>query len=256
MAKAKAFLSQADERPFQLKQFSLSQSRTPIKVGTDALLLGAWTNQLKRAESVSEALDIGTGTGILALMLAQYFQGCRIESLEIDPDAQLEAESNFQRSLWTDRIVLYPLSLQDFQVQYQRLNHYDLIVSNPPFYSEATSSPRPARAQGRSQVALAWPDILAFAANTLKSQGLLALILPSSEWPGLKRSAQEYGLFPQRLCWVSGHAQTRAKRLLSVWGRHESYCLNEFLNVRNAPGSGYSEAYLALLSAYFPGKSV
>jgi len=249
---------------FRLKQFSLSQAQAPIKVGTDALLLGAWSAALKLPHQVKQVLDIGTGTGILALMLAQRFvtdsHKANIHALEIDPVAQALAALNFGVSAWASQLHLHPVSLQTFRpkvVPSFQPPGFDLIVSNPPYFPPHSTSPLAARAQGRSQITLDWSEILVFSAMHLNHRGQLALILPVQVWPTLLAVANSVGLSPIKLSWVTGHAGLPAKRLLSAWGRWPVNCLVERLCVRQgaSPQSGYSAEYLALLKDYFPGIS-
>ncbi|MBT9547336.1 MAG: methyltransferase [Candidatus Sericytochromatia bacterium] len=250
----------AEQDIFRLKQFSLSQLQAPIKVGTDALLLGAWSAALKQPNQVSQVLDIGTGTGILALMMAQRFQNAAIHALEIDPTAQVLAEVNFQASQWSHRLHLHLQSLQVYSAQsnlgVENLA-FDLILSNPPYFPLQSHSPQAARARGRSQIDLHWSDILAFASQRLNTAGQLALILPVQEWAQLLAEALRLGLSPVRFCWVAGHVGVPAKRLLSAWSRLPFNPFNERLIVRQgaSPGSEYSLDYLQLLKAYFPGLS-
>lgn len=253
---------------FRLKQFDLFQAQAPTKVGTDALLLGAWSAALQQPQQVSRVLDIGTGTGILALMMAQRFEQAQIQALEIDPIAQVQAQANFQRSAWASRLQLHFQSLQSYAVQgpanqaeqtqqTQEAGQFDLILSNPPYFPVNSHSPQMARARGRSQIELHWSEILAFAAQYLHLKGQLALILPVQAWPGLRAEALRLGLFPLRLCWVAGYAAAPAKRLLSAWSRLPVACLVERLCIRQGafPQSAYTADYLDLLGAYFPGPS-
>jgi len=249
----------AEQDVFRLKQFNLFQAQAPIKVGTDALLLGAWSAALKLPGPVTQVLDIGTGTGILALMMAQRFQNADIHALEIEPTAQSLAEENFQASQWSHRLHLHFKSLQVYSVkQGIEKSGFDLILSNPPYFPRQSHSPQAARARGRSQIDLHWSDILAFASQRLSFAGQLALILPVQEWPQLLAEALRLGLSPVRLCWVAGHVGVPAKRLLSAWSRLPFSPLTERLLIRQgaAPNSGYSLDYLQLLQAYFPGISI
>ncbi len=250
----------AEQDVFRLKQFNLSQDQAPIKVGTDALLLGAWSAALKRSYPVIQVLDIGTGTGILALMMAQRFPTADIHALEIDPTAQALAKVNFQACQWTQRLHLHLQSLQAYSTQRNpglEIPSFDLILSNPPYFPLQSHSPHAARARGRSQIDLHWSDILLFASQRLSYAGQLALILPVQEWAELLAEALRLGLAPVRLCWVAGHAKVPAKRLLSAWSRLPFSPFTERLIVRQeaSPNSGYSLDYLRLLQAYFPGIS-
>jgi tRNA1Val (adenine37-N6)-methyltransferase len=251
--------SRADQHVFNLKHFSLSQFQAPIKVGTDALLLGAWSSALKLPNQVTQVLDIGTGTGILALMMAQRFQVADIHALEIEPKAQALAQLNFQASQWTPRLHLHSQSFQDYACESLPVKKpgIDLILSNPPYFPVHSYSPQTSRARGRSQIDLHWSDILVFASQRLSLNGQLALIQPVQDWSQLLPEALRLGLFPVRLCWVAGHTGVPAKRLLSAWSRLPFNSITEHLIVRQgaSPRSEYSPDYLHLLKAYFPGLS-
>ena len=121
---------------FQFKQFSVDQTGCAMKINTDGVLLGAITE----ANNPGAILDIGTGTGVIALMLAQRFNTAKIDAVEIDEDAATTAERNFKGSPFTDRLSLYPLSFESYFDQFSE-RRYDLIVSNPPFYTNSLKSP-------------------------------------------------------------------------------------------------------------------
>ncbi len=118
-------------KPFKFKQFTVNQDKTAMKIGTDAVLLGAWANVENKPFSI---LDIGSGTGVLALMLAQRSHAELIDALEVDDNAYEQCVENFEISQWSDRLFCYHASLQEFVEEVD--DKYDLIISNPPFYQD------------------------------------------------------------------------------------------------------------------------
>ena len=140
-----------NRKPFQFKQFSIFQDQTAMKVGTDGVLLGAWVNVFGQ-----NVLDIGTGTGLISLMIAQRFPEANIDALEIDSDAFLQAEENFSNSKFNHRLTLFHTSLQD----YNSAKKYDLIVSNPPFFTVNDLVSFDSRKQARQQETLTFTDLI------------------------------------------------------------------------------------------------
>lgn len=174
------------EKCFRFKQFAVRHDRCAMKVGTDGVLLGAWAN----VEGAKTALDIGTGTGLIALMLAQRNATLPITGIDIDPAAVEQAKENVQNSPWRERIVI---EKEDFQTFSPTLPHdeegvqrtergclFDLIVSNPPFFLEDTLNPNAARTAARHACSLPFPVLIQKAARMLTEQGRLCLIVPTA----------------------------------------------------------------------------
>ncbi len=160
------------ESRFHFKQFSISDSVSAMKIGTDGVLLGAWA---ARTESVNRILDIGTGTGLIALMLAQRFENALITALEIDPAAAEEAMENVSLSPWHDRVRVVNA---DFK-QWKTSEQYDLIVSNPPFFTTGLRASDQQRANARHTDTLTCSDILSRTSDLITSSGHLCLITPA-----------------------------------------------------------------------------
>lgn len=160
---------------FKFKKFSIYQDQCAMKIGTDAVLLGAWAN-FAQASSI---LDIGTGTGILALMAAQRNQNASIDAIEIDNNAAKQAHNNFKNSPWSDRISIYASSIQQFNVDYPE-KQYDVIISNPPYFEleKNTSINEHARQIARTTAALSFNQFLDVVQKKMKPQGQLFVILP------------------------------------------------------------------------------
>lgn len=168
---------------FHFKQFSIYQDRCAFKVGTDGILLGAWaakTPALNQAETaVSHALDIGTGTGLIALMLAQRFPQAVIDAIEVDAQSAAQAAENVAQSPWADRVSVINTAVQAFKGHTQQ--SYDLIVSNPPFFSSAHNLAAEGRREGTRQTTqLSYKDLLHCVNRLLGENGRFCTILPSS----------------------------------------------------------------------------
>ena len=138
-------------KPFIFKQFTVNQDRCAMKIGTDSVLLGAWTSLKTNPNSI---LDIGAGTGVLALMLAQRSYAELIDAIEIDDDAYEQCVENFENAPWSDRLFCYHASLEEFVDEIE--DRYDLIISNPPFYSEDYKTENAQRDLARFSDALAF----------------------------------------------------------------------------------------------------
>ncbi|PSR53351.1 methyltransferase [Adhaeribacter arboris] len=173
---------------FQFKQFRVEQSRCAMKVCTDSCLFGAYV----AVEKAASVLDIGTGTGLLALMTAQRSQA-KIKAVELDSEAAKQAAENFAASSWANRLSVYSGSLQDFE----NINKesYDVIISNPPFYQASLKSPDNARNRAMHTTDLPFSDLLRFCQKFLQPTGFLYLLLPPHEAQTLKKIAPAYQLF-------------------------------------------------------------
>ena len=156
-------------KPFQFKQFIVAQDRCAMKIGTDGVLLGAWVSLENAPQSI---LDIGAGTGVIALQLAQRSLAETIDAIEIDDDAYEQCTHNFETSLWADRLFCYHASIQEFVSEMPAgeagiAETYDLIVSNPPFYTEDYKTERNARDKARFTDSLPFEHLVISAAHLL-----------------------------------------------------------------------------------------
>jgi tRNA1Val (adenine37-N6)-methyltransferase len=196
-------------KPFKFKQFTINQDRCAMKIGTDGVLLGAWASIENQPESV---LDIGAGTGILSLMLAQRSTAPTIEALEIEEDAYEQCVENFEASDWADRLFCFHAGLDEFVAEIDE--PYDLIISNPPFYSEEVSSGNTSRDTARQNQSLPFDELLDGVSKLLSSDGLFATIIPFKEEQGFIQLAASFGLFPKRVLRVKGNLTSEIKRSL------------------------------------------
>ncbi|MFC5682438.1 tRNA1(Val) (adenine(37)-N6)-methyltransferase [Flavobacterium sp. MAHUQ-51] len=202
---------------FQFKKFSIHQDRCAMKVGTDGVLLGAWIPISNNPFSV---LDIGTGTGIIALMLAQRSNAEQIDALEIDEEAYEQATDNFENSPWNDRLFCFHAGLDEFVEEPE--DEYDLIVSNPPFYSEDYKSDNEQRDLARFQDAMPFDELIEAAALLLSENGIFAVIIPFKEEEKFLALAHEYELYPLKITRVKGTPTSEIKRSLLAFSRNEN----------------------------------
>lgn len=174
---------------FEFKQFTIQQEKCKMKVGTDAVLLGAWVN----CGNSNKILDIGTGTGVIAIMLAQRTtDNINIHAVEVDDLAFAQASANAEATIWKDRITIYHSSIQDFQT---RVSDYDLIVCNPPFFTGGTFSSDQQRRAARHAVKLPHGDLLIAVRRLLSPEGRFAVILPFLEGMRFQELALQYNLY-------------------------------------------------------------
>ena len=193
---------------FSFKQFAIAQDKCAMKVGTDNILLGAWAN----ISDNSQVLDIGTGTGLLALMMAQRSQLSNIDAVEIDDDAYGQAKANIEKSPWGDRINIFHAPIQDFANNFSK--QYDLIISNPPFFEKASKSSQKSRNLARHSDSLSQADILQIALQLMKPNGRLAVIYPTDLADNFLNKAKDFHLFCDRKTYVKPTPKTDIKRIL------------------------------------------
>ncbi len=201
---------------FQFKQFSIEQDRCAMKIGTDGVLLGAWSPILHNPNSI---LDIGTGTGIIALMLAQRSAAGQIDALEIDENAYEQAVDNFENSPWGDTLFCFHAGLDEFVEEPE--DEYDLIVSNPPFYTEDYLSNNEQRDLARFADAMPFEDLIEAASLLLSEAGIFSVIIPFKEEELFIALANEYELYPKQITRVKGTPISEIKRSLLAFGRNE-----------------------------------
>jgi len=231
---------------FSFKQFSIEQDRTAMKVGTDGVLLGAWTPIENNPFSV---LDIGTGTGIIALMLAQRSGAEQIDALEIDEDAYEQATDNFENSPWNDRLFCFHAGLDEFVEEPE--DEYDLIVSNPPFFSEDYKSDNEQRDLARFQDAMPFEDLIEAAALLLSENGIFSVIIPFKEEEKFLALANEYELYPLKITQVKGTPTSEIKRSLLAFSRNEitDFAVDELI-IETARHI-YTPEYIALTKEFY-----
>ena len=202
---------------FSFKQFSIQQDRCAMKIGTDGVLLGAWAPIENNPFSI---LDIGAGTGVIALMLAQRSNAEQIDALEIDEEAYEQSVDNFENSPWSDRLFCFHAGLCEFVEEPE--DEYDLIVSNPPFYTDDYKSDNEQRNLARFADAMPFEDLIEAADLLLSENGTFAVIIPFKEVENFLALAATYELFPLKITHVKGTPTTEIKRSLLAFSRNES----------------------------------
>jgi len=192
---------------FQFKQFRIVQEKSAMKVGTDGVLLGAWTD----VSGAGEILDIGTGTGLIALMAAQR-SGASITTVEIELNAFNEAVFNVSQSPWKDRIRLFHSSFQEFAKSQSR--KFDLIITNPPYFENDKQPPDTSRSTAKHAVLLTFEDLLTGTRKILTQTGRVALILPVNQAIRFRKLASHEGLYLSKLTRVKATPEKNPHRWL------------------------------------------
>jgi len=232
-------------KPFKFKQFSVEQKRSAMKIGTDGILLGAWTPIPENCQSI---LDVGTGTGVIAIQMAQRSDALLIDAVEIDPDAFEECVENFERSPWGDRLFCYHASFEEFAGEIDE--DYQLIITNPPFHTADVTPENPSRKAARSANSLLPHSLFQGAAKLLTPEGTLAMIYPFQEEEQLLNTAGEHGLFLQQVCRVQGKENGPVLRSLLLFGRQERPITESGLAIRKADQS-YTHQYTELVADFY-----
>ena len=231
---------------FQFKKFAVKQDQCAMKIGTDGVLLGAWSPIDNNPKLV---LDIGTGTGIIALMLAQRSDAEQIDALEIDENAYEQAVDNFENSPWGDRLFCFHAGLDEFVEEPE--DEYDLIVSNPPFYSEDYRSENEQRDLARFQEAMPFEDLIDAAALLLSENGIFSVIIPYKEEERFIDMCAEVELFPIKVTRVKGSHKTPIVRSLLAFKRYELAVLVADELVIEINRHEYTDDYIELTNAFY-----
>ena len=197
--------------PFRFKQFTIHQQQSAMKVGTDGVLLGAWAD-LQRAKKI---LDIGTGTGLLAIMAAQRNKKAQITGIDIDKPAVLEARENADRSPWAHRMQFKHCSLQAFVEKTDE--QFDYIICNPPFFKQTATKMSLQRLSARQQEQLSIEELVSGISRLLSDEGKAALIYPFSQRKKLLDTLAMNHCFPEKSCAVKPTNRKPPKRLLIVF---------------------------------------
>lgn len=240
---------------FQFKQFTINQNRCAMKVGTDGVLLGAWCPMDNNPFSV---LDIGAGTGILSLMLAQRssaehpsLQGelaQQIDAIEIDENAYEQCVENFEASPWGDRLFCFHAGLDEFMEEPE--DQYDIIISNPPFYTEDYKTESEQRDLARFADALPFEDLIEAADLLLSENGIFAVIIPFKEEEKFIALANHFELYPFKITRVKGTPTTEIKRSLIAFSRVKKDISNNELIIETARHQ-YTEEYINLTKDFY-----
>lgn len=230
---------------FHFKKFSIDDSLSALKTGTDSVLLGSWT-ETGGAERV---LDIGTGSGLLALMMAQRLPAAQIDAIEISADEAEVAQRNALMSPWSSRINVVCDSFQHFASV--SLKKYDLVISNPPFFSNALRSPHAARNFARHDHMLPAGELFAGIAAILASSGRISLVFPFDAEKRMISAAANSGIFPNRITRVSSKPSLPPHRILALMSANKTaQCIEDDFIIYTENGKR-SHAYSTLAHEFY-----
>lgn len=228
---------------FQFKQFKIEQDQCAMKVGTDSILLGSWT----KTDSVERVLDMGAGTGILSLMMAQRIPMAKIDAVEYEILAANQCKENCNNSPWGNRIQIFQTLIQDFSPGYL----YDLIISNPPFFPDDLESLSEKRSLARQGVGLSMFDLIGEIDRFLSPEGIASLVLPYTSRLKLEEVLTTYSLFIHRICLVHPREEKAPKRILVSLGREPKTITEERLLIQVGGANEYSAEYKRLSKDFY-----
>lgn len=230
---------------FRFKQFYIDDTTCSMKVGTDGVLIGAWTALPE--QSNAKVLDIGTGSGLIALMIAQRMPTARITAIDISSEATATAHRNFEATNWKERLTSLNIRLQDMPQDEQ----YELIISNPPYFKDSLKAPDKSRSLARHTDTLSYHHIISYSVKHLSDDGILSLILPAEEEHGSIDEAFNYRLFPQHICRVCTSPSKPPKRVMICFSKtNVEQPIIETLELIGGDGSR-SEKYRALTEDFY-----
>ena len=225
---------------FKFKEFSIIQEKSAMKVGTDGVLLGCWVS----CEKANNILDIGCGTGLITLMLGQRNLSSNVTGIEIDKTASKEAQLNSSNSDWEERIEIMHTSLQDFTPHFK----FDLIVSNPPFFSQNKS--QLSRDIARHTNTLSFEELIDNATNLLAGEGVFSVIIPKNSEEYFCQIASVYKLYRNRVCYIKGNETLEVKRVMMEFSFIKSVILTERLTIERSRHN-YTDKYIQLCKDFY-----
>ena len=228
---------------FHFQEFSIIQEVSSMKVGTDSVILGAWTP----AYEPQRILDIGAGTGILSLMMAQRFPTASIHSIEIDPETAEECKQNITLSPWKERISVFQMDIRNFSAS----NSYDLILSNPPFFSEDTHSPNQKRSLARASHSLPFAQLLNCVNKFLSPQGNFSVVIPYKEETSFLQEATYYSLYPLQKLYLKGTPSSPIKRSFLLLSHQQVTQILIKLLIVEKERHQYTEEYQELTKNFY-----
>lgn len=229
---------------FQFKQFTIHQEHSAMKVGTDGVLLGAWAH----GEEATHILDIGTGTGLIALMLAQRTHAL-IDAIELDEAAYREALHNVAQSPWPEKIQVHHTSFQEFAAQ--AAPNCDLVVCNPPFFKHSLKASSEQRTKARHTDTLTTAELFSGVQGLLAPNGRFEVIIPAENLTEYKQSAAQHLCFLNHLLWIKPTPQKPAKRVLCSFSKTPFPLIDEILVIESGGRHVYSAEYQMLTRDYY-----
>ena len=232
---------------FRFKQFVVHQDRCAMKVGTDGVLLGSWTN----VEHARRILDIGTGTGLISLMLAQRNPNASIVGIEIDENAAEQAKENIRLSPFSDRIDIKQISFQEFSAK--ETGKFDHLVSNPPFFIDSLRSPDHTRSLARHAEKLSLEELFCDAKQVAAEHARFSVIIPYLQKRRILFAASDFGWHPARITNVFSlsHSKYPKRMLIEFMNDIPDFISENELTIEIRPKE-YSPAYIDLVKEFYP----
>ncbi len=230
---------------FRFKQFDITQEISAMKVGTDGVLIGAWSN----SNNIENILDIGSGTGLISLMASQRFPTAQVIGIELDIYAFDESIKNINRSLWNNRIKLVNDSIQNFSELHQ--GTFGLIISNPPFFNTQYRPKDQNRSNARHVDTLSYRDLLFSASKLLSIDGHFCIILPSSALAEITNICKEVNLFIVKICFVLPTPTKSAKRILLTMAKYPGETETNEIVIESGGRHQYSSEYTQLTKDFY-----
>jgi tRNA1Val (adenine37-N6)-methyltransferase len=232
---------------FQFKQFIVHQEKAAMKVCTDACLFGAWVAEKIQKSKIESALDIGTGTGLLSLMLAQKTDTL-IDAIEIDEAAAQQASANFKASPWDSRLKIHATSIQQFNQKSTK--HYDVIVSNPPFFEESLRSNNEKKNLAKHTRELSFEELSIIVSQQLKIDGAFYILLPYHEFQKFNKVANAQNLFLKQQVNIRQTDKHIFFRTIGVYSKEQ--VLNNMIDeIEIKINNEYSPQFIELLKDYY-----
>jgi tRNA1Val (adenine37-N6)-methyltransferase len=231
---------------FRFKQFTIQQEHAAMKVGTDGVLLGAWSSVPGPG---SRVLDVGTGTGLIALMIAQRTRDAWVDALEIDPSSARQAKENFHNSPWKESTHCIQSSYQDYSSQCK--SRYDLIICNPPFFSSSAKTPSKEKNLARHDDSLSLEDIFRGSVSLIKKTTIISLILPVQKEAQASSLALAHHMYARRLTRIRPTPDKSANRVLLEFSSVRGTCIEDELIIEQEGRHLYSDTYKKLTEDFY-----
>ncbi len=228
----------------------MHQEHTAMKVCTDACLFGAWTSSLSSILVAQNILDIGSGTGLLSLMLAQK-SSATITAIEIEDGAYKQTRNNFDASPWRDRLLVEHSSIQDYSSQYQE-PFFECIITNPPFYEGDLQSPNTSKNLAAHSIALPWEELAKAAGNLLKDKGALFILVPTLRAYTFQKLAGKYGMqLAEEVMMYNDAKHLPIRAMLKFIKQEDALTVQRSKIIIKKKDQSYSDEFIALLKEYY-----
>ena len=231
---------------FRFKQFTIQQEQAAMKVGTDGVLLGAWASVPGPG---SRVLDVGTGTGLIALMIAQRSRDVWVDALEIDPSSARQANENIRNSPWSKHMNLIHSSFQDYASQCK--HQYDLIICNPPFFSASTKAPSKEKNLARHDDSLSLRDLFKGSVSLMKETNVISLILPVDKEAQAFDLILEHQMYCKRRTRVIPAPGKSTNRVLLEFSSVPGKCHEDDITIETGERHSYSDKYKSLTDSFY-----